>query len=185
MQPRKLDRTRPLWEVYYVEGLQGGRVAIVTKTHHALIDGVHALDIAHVIVDSVRGEGLGEHGEDLLPWEPKTPPSSAELVAGAFVDAVRRPTQVVDQVRGGLNEALNVVLRAIESAGTVVSAVPETRSIGGASLRAKWTGWVSIGRGHSPSASRASPLRNGRKSNGPDNSAAALTTPGSTPWSSK
>jgi WS/DGAT/MGAT family acyltransferase len=123
VQPRKLDRTRPLWEVYYVEGLQGGRVAIVTKTHHAIIDGVHALDIAHVIVDSVRGEGLGE---DQVPWEPKTPPSSAELVAGAFVDAVRRPTQVVDQVRGGLNEALNVVLRAIESAGTVVSAVART-----------------------------------------------------------
>ena len=61
-----------------------------------------------------------------MPWEPKAPPSSAELVAGAFVDAVRRPTQVVDQVRGGLNDALNVVLRAIESAGTVVSAVAST-----------------------------------------------------------
>ena len=99
VQPRKLDRTRPLWEVYYVEGSRAD-VAIVTKTHHAIIDGVHALDIAHVIVDSVRGEGLGE---DQVPWEPKAPPSSAELVAGAFVDAVRRPTQVVDQVRGGLD----------------------------------------------------------------------------------
>ena len=56
VQPRKLDRTRPLWEVYLVEGLQGGRFAIVTKTHHALIDGVNALDIAHVIVDSVSSE---------------------------------------------------------------------------------------------------------------------------------
>ena len=126
VQPRKLDRTRPLWEVYYVEGLHGGRVAIVTKTHHAIIDGVNALDIAHVIVDSVRGEGLGQLSEDQAPWEPKAPPSSVELLTGALVDAVRRPTQVIEQVRGGLTEALNVVLRAAESAGTVVSTVART-----------------------------------------------------------
>lgn len=122
VQPRKLDRTRPLWEVYYVEGLEGGRFAVVTKTHHALIDGVNALDIAHVIVDSVRGENLGEHQQ----WEPTPSPSSVELVAGAVVDAVRRPRQVIDLVRGGLNDALNVGLRAVESAGAVVSAVART-----------------------------------------------------------
>ena len=60
VQPRELDRTRPLWEVYLVEGLQDGRFAIVTKTHHALIDGVNALDIAHVIVDAVKGEDLDD-----------------------------------------------------------------------------------------------------------------------------
>lgn len=123
VQPRKLDRTRPLWEVYYVEGLQGGCFAIVTKTHHALIDGVNALDIAHVIVDSVRGEGLGAQQ---VPWEPEAAPSTIELLAGAVVDAVRRPTQVVDLVRGGLNDALNVGLRAVESAGAVVSTVART-----------------------------------------------------------
>jgi WS/DGAT/MGAT family acyltransferase len=123
VQPRKLDRTRPLWEVYYVEGLQGGCFAIVTKTHHALIDGVNALDIAHVIVDSVRGEGLGAQQ---VPWEPAAAPSTIELLAGAVVDAVRRPTQVVDLVRGGLNDALNVGLRAVESAGAVVSTVART-----------------------------------------------------------
>lgn len=123
VQPRKLDRTRPLWEVYYVEGLQRGRFAVVTKTHHALIDGVNALDIAHVIVDSTRTQDLGE---EQVPWEPKAPPSSVELVAGAVVDAVRRPTQVIDLVRGGVNDALHVGLRAVESAGAVVSTVART-----------------------------------------------------------
>ncbi|RKT77317.1 WS/DGAT/MGAT family acyltransferase [Terracoccus luteus] len=123
VQPRKLDRTRPLWEVYLVEGLAEGRFAIVTKTHHALIDGVNALDIAHVIVDSVEGD------DDLLPaapWEPGRSPSPAELVTGALVDAVRRPTQVVDLVRGGIDDVVNVGLRAAESAGHLLGAVART-----------------------------------------------------------
>jgi diacylglycerol O-acyltransferase len=123
VQPRKLDRSRPLWEVYLVEGLHDGRFAIVTKTHYALIDGVHALDIAHVIVDAVKNEG---EGPEPVPWEPSRAPSSVELVTGAVVDAVRRPTQVVDLVRGGINDVLNVGLRAAESAGTLLSAVART-----------------------------------------------------------
>jgi diacylglycerol O-acyltransferase / wax synthase len=123
VQPRKLDRTRPLWEVYLVEGLHDGRFAIVTKTHYSLIDGINALDIAHVIVDAVKGEG---DPIDPTPWEPSRAPSTAELLTGAVVDAIRRPTQVVDLVRGGLNDVLNVGLRAAESAGTLLSAVART-----------------------------------------------------------
>ena len=105
VQPRKLDRTRPLWEVYLLEGLSAGRFAVVTKTHHALIDGVHALDIAHVLVDSVPGAVVETTHE---PWHPARSPSALELVTGAVVDAVRRPTQVVDLVRGGVNDVMNV-----------------------------------------------------------------------------
>ena len=123
VQPRKLDRTRPLWEVYLVEGMHDGRFAIVTKTHYSLIDGVNALDIAHVIVDAVKGGDLDDAVE---PWEPGRSPSSVELVTGAVVDVVRRPTQVVDLVRGGLNDAFNVGLRAVESAGRVLSTVART-----------------------------------------------------------
>ncbi len=123
VQPRKLDRTRPLWEAYLVEGLHDGRFAIVTKTHQSLIDGVNALDIAHVIVDAVEGE---QTPDEVAPWEPSRPPSSAELVTSAVIDAVRRPTQVVDLVRGGLNDVLNVGMRAAESAGTLLSAVART-----------------------------------------------------------
>jgi WS/DGAT/MGAT family acyltransferase len=123
VQPRKLDRTRPLWEVYLLEGLSGGRFAVVTKTHHAMIDGIHALDIAHVIVDSTPGAELED---DTEPWRPARNPSAAELVTGAFVDAFRRPTQVVDLVRGGVNDAISVGLRAVESAGAVLSTVART-----------------------------------------------------------
>ena len=95
----------------------------MTKTHYALIDGVNALDIAHVIVDAVKGEG---EGAEPVPWEPSRAPSSVELVTGAVIDAVRRPTQVVDLVRGGINDVLDVGLRAAESAGTLLSAVART-----------------------------------------------------------
>src|SRR5450756_2464196 len=53
VQPKRLDRGRPLWEVYLVEGLAEGRFALVTKTHQALVDGINAVDIAHVIVDGL------------------------------------------------------------------------------------------------------------------------------------
>jgi WS/DGAT/MGAT family acyltransferase len=143
VQPRKLDRTRPLWEVYLVEGLSKGRFAVVTKTHHAMIDGIHALDIAHVIVDSVP-ESESDSGPDAgpvpapdagpdsgpaelsQPWQPTRSPTGLELVTGALVDAVRRPTQVLDLVRGGVNDAVNVGLRAMESAGAVLSTVART-----------------------------------------------------------
>jgi diacylglycerol O-acyltransferase len=51
LQARPLDRGRPLWEVYLVEGLADGRFAIVTKTHQAMVDGINAVDIAQVILD--------------------------------------------------------------------------------------------------------------------------------------
>ena len=52
VQVRPLDRDRPLWEVYLVEGLAGGGFAIVTKTHQALVDGVNAVDIGQLILDA-------------------------------------------------------------------------------------------------------------------------------------
>lgn len=124
VQPRILDRSRPLWEVYLVDGLSSGRFAIVTKTHQALIDGLHALDIAQVIVDSTAG--MGDEPDAPGEWAPARPPGAIELVAGAIVDAVRRPTQVIDLVRGGLNDAVAIGLRAAESAGTVLSTAART-----------------------------------------------------------
>ena len=51
IQPRPLDRSRPLWEVYLVEGLDENRFAVITKSHHSLVDGITAVDIGNVLVD--------------------------------------------------------------------------------------------------------------------------------------
>lgn len=124
VQPRRLDRTRPLWEVYLVEGLQAGRFALVTKTHYALIDGVNALDIAHIIVDSTPASVPED--DSVTAWRPNRAPTAPELVAEALVDAVRRPTQVVDLVRGGMEEALHVGAAVVEQAGSLLSTVART-----------------------------------------------------------
>ncbi len=52
VQSRPLDRSRPLWEMYLVEGLSDGRFAVITKSHHAMVDGIVAVDIGQVILDT-------------------------------------------------------------------------------------------------------------------------------------
>src|SRR3954471_15840257 len=48
---RRLDRHRPLWEMYFIEGLRGGRIAILSKSHQILVDGVATIDLGQVILD--------------------------------------------------------------------------------------------------------------------------------------
>lgn len=96
---RPLDRNHPLWEVYLVEGLQGGELAVVTKTHQALIDEVDALDVAGLVIDDDN-----EPPHRTEEWLPQPEPGGAELVGRALVDAVRSPRQLVDTVRTGAGD---------------------------------------------------------------------------------
>ena len=117
IQPRPLDRRRPLWEAYLVEGLEHGRFAIITKTHHALVDGVNTLDIAQLLV---KGEpGYGEEVVDT--WRPHREPSDLELIGGAVTDAIFMPGQVVDSVREGLGEVRDVGGRVLSGLGSLVT----------------------------------------------------------------
>jgi WS/DGAT/MGAT family acyltransferase len=77
----RLDRTRPLWEARLVTGLEGGRFALATKTHHALVDGVGAVDVTHVLLDSARDPGRGPKGA--APPPAQSPGSPLDLFAGA------------------------------------------------------------------------------------------------------
>jgi WS/DGAT/MGAT family acyltransferase len=112
LMSRRLDRSRPLWEMYLVEGLEGGRIAVITKTHHALVDGVSAVDIGQVILDVTPTPR--EVPADL--WMPQPEPSSIGLIVDAVADVVRRPTAVVDSIRIG-------VLDARATAGKVLGAL--------------------------------------------------------------
>ena len=62
---RPLDRHRPLWEMYFVEGLEGGRVAILTKAHQALVDGVHTVDLGQLLLDVSPDARLLDPEEDV------------------------------------------------------------------------------------------------------------------------
>jgi WS/DGAT/MGAT family acyltransferase len=119
LQSRRLDRSRPLWEIYLVEGLAGGRVGIVTKTHHAVVDGVSAVDIGTVLLDATP-EPREVPVDD---WSPTHEPGLLGLVAGAVTDLVRRPTEALDAARGAVLDVRATAERLAGMTGGVLSSV--------------------------------------------------------------
>jgi WS/DGAT/MGAT family acyltransferase len=117
LQARPLDRARPLWEIYLVEGLADGRFAIITKTHHAMVDGISAVDIGTVLLDATRTpeETPADH------WVPTPEPSRAGLLLGAVADTLRRPTVAIDTARAGFGDARVTAGRAISALGGIAS----------------------------------------------------------------
>ena len=119
IQSRLLDRDRPLWEMYLVEGLAGGRIAIVTKTHPSMVDGAGGIDIAEVLLDE------SPEPRRTVPslWMPSPPPSSVRLVVDALLGTVRRPAVLADTVRLSVREACSTTSRLTATAGELVHAV--------------------------------------------------------------
>ncbi|HZB50936.1 MAG TPA: wax ester/triacylglycerol synthase family O-acyltransferase [Mycobacteriales bacterium] len=118
LMSRRLDRSRPLWEMYLVEGLTGGRIAVITKTHHAMVDGISAVDIGQVILDVTP---TPRDVPDTL-WMPAPPPSLLGLVADAVADLVRRPTAVADTVRMGVLDVRTTATRLAGAIGGLAAA---------------------------------------------------------------
>jgi diacylglycerol O-acyltransferase len=83
-----LDRSKPLWEIWLVQGLERNRFALITKTHHALVDGISGIDIATVLFDV---KPVPEPIEPDRDWVPRPNPSSAELAARGVVAAAETP----------------------------------------------------------------------------------------------
>ncbi|MGI8412401.1 MAG: WS/DGAT/MGAT family O-acyltransferase [Solirubrobacteraceae bacterium] len=87
-----LDRARPLWELWLVEGLANDHFALLSKTHHALVDGISGVDIATVLFDSSPDPVPVAPPED--PWVPRPPPSGAQLLADALVERATLPVEI-------------------------------------------------------------------------------------------
>lgn len=117
---QELDRNRPLWETWIVEGLEDGNWAMISKVHHCMVDGVSGTDLMAVVLD---------HEPDAAPvppepWRPDDEPSSVDLALRSLRDlvvspyeqvrlvrsAVRRPQRVLDIVRG--LGAMNTIVRS-------------------------------------------------------------------------
>jgi len=116
VQSRLLDRGRPLWEMYLVEGLAGERVAVVTKTHEAMV-GEGGIDLAQVLLDAAP-----EPRRTVSPvWMPEPEPGSAELVLDAVRSVARRPLTVRDPLRAAGRALSRSALRATSAAAGLAS----------------------------------------------------------------
>ena len=105
---RPLDRRRPLWELWVVEGLEHGYVAIIAKMHHAAIDGVLGVDLMTEIFDLEPNPQPKPREE--LP-KPERLPSDAELLVGAMTSIARQPLRMVRAARNLARSATRVVQR--------------------------------------------------------------------------
>jgi diacylglycerol O-acyltransferase / wax synthase len=127
---QQLDRSKPLWECWFVEGLEDGRFALIFKTHHALVDGVSGVDLATVLFDLSRdAQPLPEQE----PWQPRPEPTNAELLAaGAAGFAKTAFTMAERTLAAGTNpaaavDALRDVAEGIgEMAWAILNPAPET-----------------------------------------------------------
>ena len=115
---QRLDRSKPLWETWLVQGLEGNRFALITKTHHAMIDGIAGVDLASVLFDISPVPRKVEPE----PWTPRPVPSDAELIAEGVKGAARTPFELAQRALGAARSpgrALDELREAAQGVGEV------------------------------------------------------------------
>ena len=106
---QQLDRTKPLWELWLVEGLRDDRFAIVGKSHHALVDGVSGVDITTVLFD-LDAEPPGRP-RSAPPWLARPEPTDLKLLGDALRERLTSPREIVRGVRAALRGPRQVLQR--------------------------------------------------------------------------
>ncbi len=120
---QRLDRSKPLWELWLVEHMAGERFAVIAKTHHALVDGISGVDITTVLFD-VSPEPSGTPRPP-VPWVARPLPGSAKLLADALVERSTAPAEMVRGARAMLRRprrALERIKDAVVGVGATTLA---------------------------------------------------------------
>src|SRR5918998_1128338 len=128
---QQLDRSKPLWELWIVEGLGDGDWVLISKTHHAMIDGIAGVDIGTIMFDLTPVPREVEHPD--RAWQPHREPAAVDLVAAGARGAVRTGLELAERALGALlrpQSTLAAAREAAEGLGEVVWATlnpaPET-----------------------------------------------------------
>ncbi len=134
---QQLDRSKPLWELWLVQGLERNRFAILTKTHHAMVDGISGVDIGTVLFDL---EPVPEPAAVEDNWSPHPQPSTTDLMTRGATDLAGAPVGLVERAVEALRHpetTARKVADALEAVGEVIGAfadpapqVPLNRPIG-------------------------------------------------------
>jgi WS/DGAT/MGAT family acyltransferase len=137
---QQLDRTKPLWEMWMVEGMEDGHWAIVSKVHHCMVDGVSGTDLLAVVLDQDPAPPPPEPDQ----WEPAPEPSNTALFTDAVRDRVVNPYEQFRALRSGLRgpRALRTQLgdvgKGLRSLVTAVRGSPETSLNGPIGPHRRW-----------------------------------------------
>jgi diacylglycerol O-acyltransferase len=121
---RRLDRGRPLWEMYLIEGLSEGRFAILSKSHQILVDGISTIDIGQVILDVDQTPPPRVHDD----WSPAPAPTAASLLTQALSDTVRNPRMAVEAVRDVSGPLLRMAEPALDRITEIAGSLTTRRA---------------------------------------------------------
>jgi diacylglycerol O-acyltransferase / wax synthase len=94
---QRLDRSKPLWEMWLVDRMAGGRFALVAKTHHALVDGISGVDITTVLFDVEQNPAAPTKAP--APWSARPLPGSAKLLGEALLERTTAPAEIARGIR--------------------------------------------------------------------------------------
>jgi WS/DGAT/MGAT family acyltransferase len=119
---QQLDRGKPLWEIWMVEGLEHDRVALLSKVHHCMVDGVSGVDLLQVLLSPTADKEF----DPPQPWHPNAAPSSGRLLRDAIVRRVEMPLAAARAIAGALREPELTLERVRDTASGLVAGARST-----------------------------------------------------------
>ncbi len=121
---QQLDRTRPLWEMWFVEGLADDQFALISKTHHCMIDGVAGADLISVLMDPAPAVEFGPPE----PWTPRPHPSGTRLLFDEFRRRLVQPLDLVRAAQSAVRHPEQALAKVEESVAALAEAFSPTLS---------------------------------------------------------